>query len=102
MTKKGNDWDQGKGKGTDAKPDAQVKECYVCGKKGHFAQDFFSRIHHDKTVNELEGARVAAADAAKKFVYTNEKHTESRSRTEDVRQRSIRQRPLQLAWRTRS
>ena len=42
----------------------------VWKKKGHFAQDFFSRIHHDKTVNELEGARVAA-DAAKNNVYTN-------------------------------
>ena len=67
---KGNDKDQGKDRGVDAKPDAQVKECYVCGKKGHFAQDYFSRIHHDKTVNELQGARVAA-DAAKKNVYTN-------------------------------
>ena len=68
---KGNDKDQGKDRGADAKPDAQVKECYVCGKmKGHFAQDYFSRIHHDKTVNELEGARVAA-DAAKNNVYTN-------------------------------
>ena len=100
MTKKGNDKDQGKGKGTDAKP--QVKEYYVCGKKGHFAQDCFSRIHHDKTVNELEGARVAAADAAKKILNTNEKHSESRGRTDDVRQRSIRQRLLQLAWRSRS
>ena len=33
-------------------------------------RDYFSRIHHDKTVNELEGASVAA-DEAKTNVYTN-------------------------------
>ena len=38
----------------------------VWKKKGHFAQDYFSRIHLDKTVNELEGARMAANAAKKK------------------------------------
>ena len=40
----------------------------VWKQKGHFAQDYFSRIHLDKTVNELEGGRVAA-DAAKICVH---------------------------------
>ena len=64
--KKGNDKDQRKDRGVDAKPDAQVKECYVCGKRKVTShKTTFSRMHLNKTVNELEGARMAA-DAAKK------------------------------------
>ena len=47
-TGKGN----GKSKGKGTKPDNQDKECYVCGKRGHFA-----RANQDKTVNEVEGAK---------------------------------------------
>ena len=32
----------GKGKGKGTKPDNQDKECYVCGKRGHFARDRWS------------------------------------------------------------
>ena len=41
---------KGKGKG---KP-SNDKECYVCGKRGHLAQDCWSRANHDKMVNEVE------------------------------------------------
>ena len=50
--------EKGKVEGKDAKPDKQDKECHVCGKKGHFAQDCWSRAHQDKAVNEVEGAKV--------------------------------------------
>ena len=36
---KGKDSSKGKSTGKGAKPDKQDKECYVCGKKGHFARD---------------------------------------------------------------
>ena len=68
---KDKDKDKGKGKGKEAKPDKQDKECHVCEKRGHFARDCWSRIHRDKTVNEVEGAKVDA-DAAKTFVFTIE------------------------------
>ena len=38
------------------------------GKKGHFARDSWSRANQDKTVNEVEGAKVDS-DAAKEFVF---------------------------------
>ena len=41
------------------------------GKKGHFARDCWSRANQDKTVNEVEGAKVDS-DAAKDFVITIE------------------------------
>ena len=73
----------GKGKGKDnskgtsknqskgAKPDKQDKECYVCGKKEHFARDCWSRANLDKIVNEVEGAKVES-DAGKEFVFAIE------------------------------
>ena len=48
---------EGKGKG---KPDNDT-ECHVCGKKGHFARDCWSRANHDKMVNEVEVENVNAA-----------------------------------------
>ena len=54
---------KGKSKGKGAKSDKQDKECY-CGKKGHFARDCWSRANQDRTVNDVEGAKVDP-DAAK-------------------------------------
>ena len=47
----------GKGKGKRTKPDNQDKECYVCGKKRHFARDCWSPANQDRTVNEVDGKR---------------------------------------------
>ena len=60
-----------KNKGKGAKSDQHDKECYVCGEKGHFARDRWSEAHQDRTVNEVEGAKVDS-DAAKEFVFTFE------------------------------
>ena len=46
-----------------AEPDKQKSA--ACAKRSHFARDCWSRTHQDKTVNELEGAKVNA-DAAKR------------------------------------
>ena len=48
---------KGKGKSKGTKPDNQDKECHVCGKKGHFARDCWSRANQDRTVNEVDGAK---------------------------------------------
>ena len=58
-----------KGKGS-GKPDND-KECYVCGKKGHFERDCWSRANHDKMVNEVEVENVNA-EPGKEYVYTME------------------------------
>ena len=55
-----------KSKSKGAKSDKQDKECWVCGKKRHFARDCRSRANQDRTKNEVEGAKVDS-DAAKEF-----------------------------------
>ena len=44
----------------------------MCGKKVHFARDCWSRANQDRTVNEVEGAKVDS-DAGKEFVFAIEK-----------------------------
>ena len=61
---------KGKAKGN-AKPDND-RECCVCGKKGYFARDCWSRPTHDKMVNEVEVENVNA-EIGKEFVFTIEK-----------------------------
>ena len=74
---KSKDRNQGKGKSKNnskgngsGKPDND-KECYVFGKKGHFARDCWSRANHDKMVNEVEVENVNA-EPGKEYVYTIE------------------------------
>ena len=43
----------------------------MCGKKGRFARDSWSRGNQDRTVNEVEGAEVDS-DVAEEFVFTIE------------------------------
>ena len=67
---KGKSKSNSKGKGS-GKPDND-KECYVCGKKGHFARDRWSRADHDKMVNEIE-VEDPNAEPGKEYVYTIER-----------------------------
>ena len=97
---KGNDKDQGKDRGVDAKPDAQVKECYVCGKRKVTSHK--TTFHESTMTKQLTSWKVQGwlPTQQKKCVHEC-KHSESRGRIDHVRHRSIRQRLLQLAWRTR-
>ena len=64
---KGKSKNNSKGKGS-GKPDSD-KECCVCGKRGHFARDCWSRANHDKMANEVE-VENANAEPGKEYVYT--------------------------------
>ena len=66
---KGKSKSNSNGKGS-GKPDND-KECYVYGKKGHFARDSWSRANHDKMVDEVKVENVNA-EAGKDFVFTVE------------------------------
>ena len=74
---KSKDRNRGKGKGKNNSKgtgNGQLdndKECYVCGKKGDFARDRWSRSNHDKMVNEVEVENVNA-EPGKEYVYTIE------------------------------
>ena len=43
----------------------------MCGKKGHAARDCWSRANQDRTVHEVEGAKVDSA-AGEEFVFAIE------------------------------
>ena len=93
---------QGQGQGQEEKSDKQDKECNVCGKKGPFARDCWSRANQNRTVNEVEGATVDS-DAAQELVFTIENLEpkwlrRSRRWFGDDRQRSISQCLSQVVW----
>ena len=105
---KGNRKDKGNGEGKEAKLCKQDKACFVCGKKGRFTQDCWSRIHQDITVNEVEGADVDAD--AKNNLCSRLKNSQrckvepkwlrkSRRRVGDDQQRNTLQRLFHVIWR---
>ena len=62
-----------KGKGS-GNPDND-KECYVRGKKCHFARDCWSRANQDKIVNEIEVENVNAKPGKDKYLRLNRRST---------------------------
>ena len=62
---KDKDSSKGKGKANERSPTNKTKSA-TCA-KGHFARDCWSRANQDRTVNEVEGAKVDC-DAGKEFV----------------------------------
>ena len=86
-----------KGKGPRAKPEKQNKECYVCGKTGHLARDRWSRANKNRTVNEVEGAKVDSDARKSSCLRLRTLPTwlrNSRRWFGDVRQRSLSQQHL--------
>ena len=68
---KGNGKSKSKGKGKSSKKPDNDRACHVCGKRGHFARDHWSRANHDKMVNEVK-AENANAETGKESVFTIE------------------------------
>ena len=87
---KSKDRNQGKGKskntskgGGSGKPDND-KECYACGKGGHFERDGWSRANHDKMVKKVE-VENTNAEPGKECVDTTEHEVNVVSLSQSVR-----------------
>ena len=68
---KGKSKSKSKGEGKGSEKPHNDRECYMCGKKNHFARDCWSRANHDKMVDEVEAENVNA-ETSKEFVFTIE------------------------------